>query len=88
MPIASKDNISVAGMQVTCGSKILEGYKAPYTATAIDRLRDAGAEAVIFGCTEIGLLLRPDDVPLRAFDTTALHAGAAVSFSLADGARR
>jgi aspartate racemase len=39
---------------------------------------------VIFGCTEIGLLLRPEDVALPAFDTTVLHAAAAVQFSLAD----
>ena len=49
---------------------------------------DAGAEAVIFGCTEIGLLLKPDDVALPAFDTTALHAAAAVNYSLADGSGR
>jgi aspartate racemase len=49
-----------------------------------DRLRAAGADAVIFGCSEIGLLLRPDDVALPRFDTTALHAAAAVSFSLAE----
>ena len=70
-----------------CRGRIEPASRTEYVAV-VDRLRDAGAEAVIFGCTEIGLLLRPDDVPLRAFDTTALHAGAAVSFSLADGARR
>jgi aspartate racemase len=43
-----------------------------------------GAEAVIFGCTEIGLLIKPDDVALPSFDTTALHAAAAVSFALSD----
>ena len=47
-----------------------------------ERLQAAGADAMIFGCTEIGLLLRPDDIALPAFDTTALHAAAAVSFSL------
>lgn len=48
----------------------------------VDRLASAGAEAVIFGCTEIGLLLRPDDVRLPAYDTTALHVEAAVRFAL------
>ena len=47
-----------------------------------ERLSETGAEAVVFGCTEIGLLLRPDDVKLPAFDTTVLHAAAAVEFSL------
>jgi aspartate racemase len=36
-----------------------------------------GAEGVILGCTEIGLLLRPGDVSVPLFDTTALHAEAA-----------
>ena len=50
----------------------------------VDRLGSAGAEAVIFGCTEIGLLLRPEDVRLPAYDTTVLHAEAAVQFALMD----
>jgi aspartate racemase len=42
-----------------------------------------GAEAVILGCTEIGLLLRDEDVSIPLFDTTLLHAEAAASFALA-----
>ncbi len=48
----------------------------------IETLRDAGAEAVILGCTEIGLLIKPADSALPAFDTTALHALAAVDWAL------
>ena len=44
----------------------------------IERLVAAGAEAVILGCTEIMLLIGPDDSPVPVFDTTALHAEAAV----------
>ncbi len=43
MPIAVKDNIVTQEQPTTCGSRILEGYVSPYTATAIRRLRDAGA---------------------------------------------
>lgn len=43
LPFASKDNISVRGHKLTCGSKILDGYVAPYSATVIDRLENAGA---------------------------------------------
>jgi aspartyl-tRNA(Asn)/glutamyl-tRNA(Gln) amidotransferase subunit A len=43
IPIAIKDNLNVLGDPCTCASKILEGYKAPYDATAIVRLRQAGA---------------------------------------------
>jgi aspartyl-tRNA(Asn)/glutamyl-tRNA(Gln) amidotransferase subunit A len=43
MPIAVKDNIVTVEQPTTCASRILEGYISPYTATAIRRLRDAGA---------------------------------------------
>jgi len=43
VPIALKDLISVAGGQCTAGSRILEGYVAPYDAHITERLRDAGA---------------------------------------------
>ncbi len=43
LPFANKDNISVKGKRLTCSSKILQGYVAPYTATVISRLMSAGA---------------------------------------------
>jgi len=50
----------------------------------IDELRDSGAEAVILGCTEIGLLIKPEDCALPAFDTTVLHALAVVDWALGE----
>lgn len=41
-----------------------------------------GAQGVIYGCTEIGLLLPAAQCPLPAFDTTAIHARAIVDFAL------
>ncbi len=41
VPIAIKDNIQVKGWNITCSSKILQGYVAPYNATVIDKLLDA-----------------------------------------------
>lgn len=49
----------------------------------IDRLVKRGAEAVILGCTEIMLLVQPSDSAVPLFDTTALHAEAAVNIALA-----
>ena len=48
----------------------------------IASLVDAGAQGVILGCTEIGLLVKPADSPVPVFDTTALHAQAAVAWML------
>lgn len=49
----------------------------------IARLVEDGAEAVILGCTEIMLLVRPEDSPVPIFDTTAIHAEAAIAIALA-----
>lgn len=43
VPIAIKDNFLVSGWQCTAGSKILEGYRSPYTATTVERLEAEGA---------------------------------------------
>lgn len=48
----------------------------------IEKLHERGAEGVIFGCTEIPLLLKPEDCHIPSFDTTLLHAKAAVEFAL------
>lgn len=48
----------------------------------IEQLAADGAEAVILGCTEIGLLLGPDDASLPLYDTAALHVQAGLAFAL------
>ena len=48
----------------------------------IDQLAAGGAQAVILGCTEIGLLIKPEHSPIPTYDTTTLHAHAAVDFAL------
>lgn len=48
----------------------------------IDRLIKRGAEGIILGCTEIPLIIKEEDVPVPAFDTTKIHAMAAVEFAL------
>ena len=43
VPVGIKDNISVRNCLTTCASKILQGYRAPFDATAVRKLKDAGA---------------------------------------------
>jgi aspartate racemase len=47
-------------------------------------LGERGAEGILFGCTEIDLLVTADDAPVPVFDTTRLHARKAVDLALAD----
>ena len=46
VPVAIKDNIAIRDLRTTCGSRILENYVPPYTATVVERLRSAGAIVV------------------------------------------
>ncbi len=48
----------------------------------MQRLVDAGAEGIILGCTEIALLVRPDDAPVPLFNTTGLHARSVARWAL------
>lgn len=53
-----------------------------YYSEVIKDLTTQGAQGVILGCTEIGLLISQEDSPIPVFDTTAIHAAAAVNFLL------
>lgn len=64
-----------------CAGKVLETSRAALVAL-IERARVDGADAVILGCTEICLILDPAHLPLPGFDSTAIHAEAAVEFAL------
>jgi aspartyl-tRNA(Asn)/glutamyl-tRNA(Gln) amidotransferase subunit A len=46
IPLALKDNLSTTGIETTCSSKILRGYKPPYNATVVQSLNDSGAVTV------------------------------------------
>jgi aspartate racemase len=65
-----------------CLGLISESSRAWLT-ECIAGLKARGAQGVVLGCTELPLIVRPADSALPTFDTTALHALAAVEFSLA-----
>ena len=84
--IPQEDSCNVVNQVIyheLCMGKIHEESKNQFV-RIIDDLKAAGAEGVILGCTEISLLVKSGDSPLPLFDTTAIHAGAAVEFALGD----
>ena len=64
-----------------CQGQLLASSRQYYQ-QVIQDLANKGAEGVILGCTEIGLLIQQADSPIPVFDTTAIHAAAAVDFLL------
>lgn len=64
-----------------CVGKILDKSRVRFQ-EVIKRLQEKGAEGVILGCTEIGLLIHQSDSALPVFDTTLIHAKKAVELAL------
>lgn len=64
-----------------CCGVVKESSKARYK-DIVEAGKRAGADSVILGCTEIGLLVGPEDFDIPTFDSTLLHADAAVEMSL------
>lgn len=65
-----------------CAGRIVNESRAAYRAVMAD-LAGRGAQGVILGCTEIGLLVGADDAEVPLFDTARIHAEAAADWALA-----
>jgi aspartate racemase len=68
--------------QELCLGKTLADSKVAFL-RIIDSLAARGAEAVILGCTEIGMLVDQSDTGVRLLDTTVIHAEKAVQYAMA-----
>jgi aspartate racemase len=64
-----------------CRGRLLDDSRTAYR-NIIERMAAEGARAVVLGCTEIGLLVKERDCSIPLFDTTRIHAEAAVDFAL------
>jgi aspartate racemase len=70
-----------------CKGVVTEVSRADYMASAA-RLVAAGADCLILGCTEVGMLIKDGDLPVPVFDTTQIHAEAAVELAAGDKMRK
>jgi aspartate racemase len=68
--------------QELCLGRVVNDSRARYL-RIVGGLAKEGAEAVILGCTEIGMLVEQADTPVKLYDTTALHALSAVEAAIA-----
>ena len=69
--------------QELCLGEIRDSSRKVYL-EVVEHLREQGCEAIILGCTEIGMLVKQSDTDIRLYDTTEIHAQAAVDWALAD----
>ena len=67
--------------QELCLGQIKESSKQQYL-RIIQDLYEQGAEAIILGCTEIGMLIKQQDTKVKIFDTTEIHAAKAVQYAI------
>jgi aspartate racemase len=79
-----REIINRAIFQELCLGKITRQAKVEYL-RIMDQLAAQGAQGVILGCTEIGLLIKQEDTSIPLFDTTELHAKEAASIAIERG---
>lgn len=79
---AEREYINAVIFDELCAGKFYKKSKERYVQIINRLVKEEGAEGVILGCTEIPLLVKQEDVSVPVFDTTAIHAEAAVKYAL------
>ncbi|MGC9325522.1 MAG: aspartate/glutamate racemase family protein [Desulfomonilia bacterium] len=79
--VSSREQVHRIIFEELCMGTVLDHSRETYR-RIIQDLVNQGAQGIIFGCTEISLLVGPGDSPVPVFDTTEIHAHAAVDLSL------
>lgn len=79
---AERDYINKVIFDELCAGKIIKKSKEQFIRIINRLVKEEGAKGVILGCTEIPLLIKQGDVNVPVFDTAAIHAEAAVKYSL------
>ena len=81
--IPDEDDIELVNRVIfdeLCKGIVKDDSRSAY-ASIIEKLKNAGAEGVILGCTEIGMLIRQEDSVIPVFDTTEIHALSAARYA-------
>ena len=66
--------------ELCCG--VIKKSSQDFYLEVIEKLKGVGAEGIILGCTEIGMLVSAENTISRIYDTTKIHAEQAVNFAL------
>jgi aspartate racemase len=78
---ADRETVHRVIYEELCLGQVRASSRAQYQRVMADLVAQ-GAQAIILGCTEISLLMGPEDAPVPLFDTTAIHAQSAVDWAL------
>lgn len=81
---AEREYINDVIFDELCAGKFYDESRKGYVQIINRLIKEEGAEGVILGCTEIPLLVKQEDVSVPVFDTTAIHAEAAVNYALGE----
>jgi aspartate racemase len=82
-PASARERLHAIIYDELVQGRVEAASRAAFIAVVRQAMVEDGVDGAILGCTEFGLLVGPDDLPVPTFDTTELHARAAMDFALA-----